>query len=194
MTNEEIARDYRLAKDKNAQVGILAELNGCRKEDIIDILIDEEAISGIKKKKEKPEKTKKADKAKNAVYYEKPEDKDIIRWYNEGMKMAEIAERLGLTFHVVQKRIENMKKVGIVEYRGKIKQGNKKIDIDVVDYEEDKVTTESSCDENSGNGSKEETIPQSAKLTAPFTQGSQDREIGSVHIHAGNVSIFISFK
>ena len=32
MTKEEIARDYRLAKDKNAQVGILAELNACSKE------------------------------------------------------------------------------------------------------------------------------------------------------------------
>lgn len=38
MTNEEIARDYKLAKDGLKQAKILAELNQCSKEKIVEIL------------------------------------------------------------------------------------------------------------------------------------------------------------
>lgn len=38
MTNEEIARDYKLAKDGLKQAKILAELNQCTKEKIVEIL------------------------------------------------------------------------------------------------------------------------------------------------------------
>ena len=38
MTNEEILRDYRLAKAPLKQIGILADLNQCSKQKIIDIL------------------------------------------------------------------------------------------------------------------------------------------------------------
>ena len=40
MTNEEIVRDYRAAKNKLKQVGILAELNLCKKMEIAKILLD----------------------------------------------------------------------------------------------------------------------------------------------------------
>lgn len=40
MTKEEICRDYRQAKNRLTQVGILADLNGCTKADIKQILID----------------------------------------------------------------------------------------------------------------------------------------------------------
>ena len=38
MTNEEIVRSYKEAKHKKEQVGILAELNTCTRDQIIDIL------------------------------------------------------------------------------------------------------------------------------------------------------------
>ena len=38
MTAEEICREYRQAKDKDAQIGILADLNQCSKEKILEIL------------------------------------------------------------------------------------------------------------------------------------------------------------
>lgn len=38
MTNEEICRDYRLAKQKVKQIGILADLNECTKKQIVEIL------------------------------------------------------------------------------------------------------------------------------------------------------------
>lgn len=41
MTNGEILRDYRGAKDKKAQVKILAELNACSVQQIKEILISE---------------------------------------------------------------------------------------------------------------------------------------------------------
>ena len=38
MTHEEIRRDYAAAKDKSAQIGILADLNSCKKNEIREIL------------------------------------------------------------------------------------------------------------------------------------------------------------
>lgn len=38
MSVDEIAREYRLAKDKEMQISILADLNMCRKEEIVNIL------------------------------------------------------------------------------------------------------------------------------------------------------------
>ncbi len=40
MTNEEICRDYRQAKAPTKQIQILADLNGCKKEQIKRILVD----------------------------------------------------------------------------------------------------------------------------------------------------------
>lgn len=39
MSNEEIVRRYREAKDKGKQIGILADLNACDKKQIRDILV-----------------------------------------------------------------------------------------------------------------------------------------------------------
>lgn len=40
MTNEEIVRDYRAAKNRTKQIGILADRNGCSKRGIVDILLE----------------------------------------------------------------------------------------------------------------------------------------------------------
>ena len=114
--------------------------------------------------------------------------------------MTEIAERLGLTFYVVQKRIEKMKKNGIVNDRGPIKKGRKKTEIEVVDYKEDKemdkeekIITEGCCYEN-GNTCEEKTIPQSANADSSLYTREPEREIGSINIDTGKVSIWISFR
>ena len=39
MTENEICREYNKAKDKKLQIGILADMNVCNKEDILKILI-----------------------------------------------------------------------------------------------------------------------------------------------------------
>lgn len=47
MTNEEIVRDYRAAKTKMKQIGILADLNGCDSRTIVNILLEEgESVPG----------------------------------------------------------------------------------------------------------------------------------------------------
>lgn len=61
MTNEEIVRDYRAAKSKLKQVGILADLNGCDNKTIVNILLEEgESVPGQflqrgRKKAKRPE-------------------------------------------------------------------------------------------------------------------------------------------
>ena len=47
MTNEEIVRDYRAAKSKLKQIGILASLNACDNRTIVNILLEEgESVPG----------------------------------------------------------------------------------------------------------------------------------------------------
>lgn len=40
MSNEEICRDYRAAKNRTKQIGILADLNACKKADIVAVLLE----------------------------------------------------------------------------------------------------------------------------------------------------------
>ena len=55
MTNEEIARDYRAAKDGLKQAKILAELNQCSKDKIVEILLEQgEKVDGRLLQKGKP--------------------------------------------------------------------------------------------------------------------------------------------
>lgn len=68
MTEGEIARKYRMAKHKDKQVGILADINGTSREDIVCILIRAgEAV--------KPERRKKSRKSKKEIEV-KPGHKD----------------------------------------------------------------------------------------------------------------------
>lgn len=59
MTNEEIARSYREAKDKKKQIGILAELNLCSRTEIEYILRDEGLHPGYQRKPKEPKKAAK---------------------------------------------------------------------------------------------------------------------------------------
>lgn len=59
MTNEEIARSYREAKDKKKQIGILAELNLCSRTEIEYILRDEGLHPGYQRKPKEPKKSRK---------------------------------------------------------------------------------------------------------------------------------------
>lgn len=55
MTSEEIVRDYKLSKTPMKQIGILAELNGCSKREIVDVL-REAGVELPKQYQKKPEK------------------------------------------------------------------------------------------------------------------------------------------
>lgn len=53
MSVEEICREYRLAKNKKEQIGILADLNCTTKEEIIKVLVDCGEEKPPRKRKEK---------------------------------------------------------------------------------------------------------------------------------------------
>lgn len=56
MTESEIVRNYREAKNKREQVNILADLNCCSKEEITEILLNNGVSSQELPKKRKPRK------------------------------------------------------------------------------------------------------------------------------------------
>lgn len=71
MTDNEIVRNYREAKNKREQVTILADLNRCEKEHIIDILlkngVDQRELPRKRKPRKNPEEEKKAKSATDTV-------------------------------------------------------------------------------------------------------------------------------
>lgn len=67
MTNKEIAREYKLAKNKIKQIGILADLNGKSKEEIREILRSEGIEVGSPGRKKVPVPTSEGTVAEKAI-------------------------------------------------------------------------------------------------------------------------------
>lgn len=105
MTAFEICQEYRQAKNKNAQIQILADQNECSKQEIITILTTKGEISGTPQAKSK----KKSD-FKWTIELET----DLIELYEQGFKRAEIAERLGLDVVQVGNKMAKMKAKGYI--------------------------------------------------------------------------------
>ena len=103
MTYEEICRSYRLAANKSKQVDILADLNGCSPQDIIDILTENGEISGMPKKKKSKSQRWTVD-----------DEKKLIECYENGIGNFEIAEKLGRDYKAVCDKIYNLKKKGYI--------------------------------------------------------------------------------
>lgn len=72
MTDIEIVKSYRAAKEKKKQITILADLNLCQKEDIIAILV----AGGVNRKELPRERKKKAPVAKSLIETDMPSDKE----------------------------------------------------------------------------------------------------------------------
>ena len=65
MGAREIVASYRTAKNPKAQIGVLADLNGCSEKEIKEILVQLGAMKGAEKKKPNPRKINvDADKAR----------------------------------------------------------------------------------------------------------------------------------
>ena len=111
-----ICREYRQAADKNKQVGILADLNDCKKEVILEILSRHGEITGLPAKK-KTEDASSFPGAKPA-YSSKgfkwtPEaDAEVSRLSKEGLKLNEIAERMGITAQAIYSRRKYLSNIG----------------------------------------------------------------------------------
>lgn len=94
-----ICNDYKLAKDKNKQIKILAELHACSVEKITEILSKEGLISGIPGAKKK-----RAPGVNWAIM-----DAEVSKLSKEGLSLAEIAERLGINKQAIYDRRKRLK-------------------------------------------------------------------------------------
>lgn len=103
MTEFEIVKSFREALNKNKQVGILSDLNSCKPEVIMEILKRNNAISGVPKQPEPTAAKPKVQRAKNTNWT--PElDAEVTRLAKEGLKITEIAERLGINKQAIYDR------------------------------------------------------------------------------------------
>lgn len=99
MSDFEILRDYRQAKNKIEQVKILADLNGCTKEEITECL-EKQGVTVLK--------------------VDTPEEKRLsfLYLYNQGMTDEEIASDIGLKASSVR---EIRSKLGLKKHKKKRK-------------------------------------------------------------------------
>lgn len=100
MSDAEIVRSYKQAKDKNKQVEILADLNVCKKNDILDVLIKNDAITGLKKSKRK---------RKDPIEWTQEMTAELHRLHDEGLSTNQIAERMGLDALQVKNKLYRTK-------------------------------------------------------------------------------------
>lgn len=107
MERHEIVQMYKEAKDKNAQIEILADLNACKKEEILTILQEEGLISGVKPPKKE---AKKEQMRRGAKMIWTDEAKEKVRLLlSEGLTVLEVAERMGLDAVQVRNAVTRFK-------------------------------------------------------------------------------------
>lgn len=90
----EIVQMYKEAADKNKQIKILAELNCCSKEEILNILAEEGCISGVKPKMEKNVNQVDKRQSERGKWIEE-RLKELQGLLDEGLEVSKIAERMG---------------------------------------------------------------------------------------------------
>lgn len=100
MTNEEICRDYRMAKSRVKQIGILADLTGKPRKEIIRILQDggcELPGNVVKKPKEQPKEPPKTVAEKEPMPASVKSEDDLLRAaYDEIHALKETIVRMSM--------------------------------------------------------------------------------------------------
>jgi len=86
MSEFEICQQYRLAKDKNKQIQIIADLNACSVKEIMDVLKNNNLIAGM------PTNSAKRDKP---FAWTPQIEQETEKLLSEGISITEIAERYG---------------------------------------------------------------------------------------------------
>lgn len=103
VTEFEIIQSYRQAKNKNKQIGILADLAGTDKQEIIKILMEAGEVTGVKTQKKVPVSKK------SKVNWTPELTEDLLRLHDEGLKNMEIAERLGVDRKAVANKMNRLR-------------------------------------------------------------------------------------
>ena len=101
MSKGEIASDYRLAKDPVKQIKILAELNGVRREEIEDVLVE----YGLKPKR----KPRPPGRRSNAWTAE--DIAELRRLHAEGISREEIADRMQRSYLAIKSKMTELRLV-----------------------------------------------------------------------------------
>ena len=99
MSEAEVCKSYREAKNKNKQIKILADLCLCEEQEIMDILVRNNQIPGIKA----PDKKK-----KKRYNFTSEEARQIEQMYADKKPAGKIAEKLGLDELSVVNKIKRM--------------------------------------------------------------------------------------
>lgn len=103
MQDDEIANSYRLAKDPEAQVIVLAELNATSPENIRRILVERGVYVPVYKPSESNIKKRP---------WTEEENREALRMSEEGISRKKIAEKLGRSAGAVSVQIVKLKKSG----------------------------------------------------------------------------------
>ena len=125
----EICRSYAAAKNKNDQIKVLADLNGCSTKEILNVLTDGGMISGMLPKQQTPMQKGMSDKqagkpkGKRAtpVKWTVDMDKELIDFCEQDMTLMEIAERMGLDVAQIKRRKGRLTSAGYIFSRLKSK-------------------------------------------------------------------------
>ena len=96
-----IVREYEQSRDKNAQIAILADLNGCSVDEIMNVLMEAGVISGMPKAKAK---------RAESVKWTPELDAEVQKLAREGLTQLEIGERLGISKQSIADRRSYLKK------------------------------------------------------------------------------------
>lgn len=117
MSNAEICTSFKQAKNQNDQITILAELNACGTEKILEILQAGGCISGLPKVKKKLEKElqEEAKAAKRSNVQWTPEmDRQLVAYCEAGESVKGIAELMGLRPTQIKARKEVLNARGYI--------------------------------------------------------------------------------
>lgn len=111
MSEADICREYRQAKNKNAQVQVLADLNGTNKKIILDIL----QRGGEFEAKPSEPKTKAPKKTVAIKGFWTPElTNDMLRMRDEGLSYEEIGEKLGVNKRAICDKVHALRNKGLL--------------------------------------------------------------------------------
>ena len=104
-----IVREYQQALNKNNEIKILAELNVCTTDDIIELLKEHGAIKGFPSSQSNTAGVKKV--RAESVKWTAELDAEVARLYKDGVKIKEIAERLGINKQAIYDRRSHFNKM-----------------------------------------------------------------------------------
>lgn len=105
MTEDEIVREFRQARNRDEQVDILAQLNGVSRTRIIGILSDHAndlARFGVKK-------IPKARRHKKTAYpWTEQQLLEVMRLKERGMRTSEISAETGIAYSVIRNKLKQL--------------------------------------------------------------------------------------